>query len=52
MVYINGEHNKEKETIDEFTTRKEAKQALIEYKLSYPTDFKLWLSQRPCKGWK
>lgn len=50
MKYINGSYNGEKETIDEFSTYKEAREMLKEYQLAYRgSGFTLWISQRPCK---
>lgn len=50
MVYIQRKGNGYLETVDEFTTYKEAKQALHEYQLS-DTGAHYYLSQRACKDW-
>ena len=39
-----------RETVDEFTTRKEARAMLAEYRLSDPSAH-YYLSSRPCKSW-
>ena len=52
MVYININSYGEKETIDEFETRKEGLKMLREYQLAYQgSGIDLWLSQRACKDW-
>lgn len=49
-VYINRIGGGYRETVDEFTTRKEARAMLAEYRLSDPAgDY--YISSRPCKGW-
>jgi len=53
MVYINGKYqNQETETVDEFETRKEAKEMIKEYRLAYGPGWSLWLSQRSTKDWR
>lgn len=52
MTYINGEYNRQRETIDAFETRREAVAALIEYRMAFSGDWELWLSSRPCANWK
>lgn len=54
MVYINGKsvYDNEVETIDQFSTRKEARTMLQEYKLAYGGSYTLWLSQRATKEWR
>jgi hypothetical protein len=39
------------ETVDEFATRKEAREMLREYRMSEP-GVSFYLSSRPCKAWK
>lgn len=41
----------QRETVDEFDTRKEAFAMLAEYVMSDP-DGSYYLSSRPCRGWK
>lgn len=54
MTYINVIwSNNDRETVDEFTTRKEARRAIKEYRLAYGNCYKrLYLSSRCCKSWK
>lgn len=48
--YVNRNGQGIRETVDEFTDRKEAKRCLAEYRLADPSaDY--YLSRRPCKGW-
>jgi hypothetical protein len=49
-VYITRKGQGYLETVDQFDTRKEAKAALQEYRLSDPSA-SYYLSARPCKGW-
>lgn len=51
MTYIQRRGNGHLETVDEFTTRKEARSAPAEYRLSDPAAT-YYLSQRACKGWR
>jgi hypothetical protein len=51
MIYIQRKEGRELETVDEFTTRKEARAALIEYRISDPSAY-YYTSSRPCKHWK
>lgn len=51
MIYIQRRDQWQLETVDEFTTRKEARAMLIEYRISDPSAA-YYLSQRPCKHWK
>lgn len=51
MVYIQRKGDGYLETVDEFTTRKEAWAMLSEYQLSDPYGF-YYLSTRACKAWK
>ena len=51
MIYIQRKGNGYLETVDQFTTRKEAREMLSEYQLSDPYA-EYYLSQRACKGWK
>ena len=53
MVYINGKYqNGETETIDQFETRKEAREMIKEYRMAYGLDYTLWLSQRATNAWR
>lgn len=49
-VYITRKGQGHLETVDEFETRKEAREALREYCLS-DSSASYYLSGRPCKGW-
>ena len=49
MIYIQR-RSSTLETVDEFESRREAKAALIEYKLADPSAF-YYLSTRPCRAW-
>ena len=51
MIYIQRKDSNGLETIDEFETRKEAREMLKEYKLSDPYGY-YYLSSRCCKHWK
>ena len=53
MFYINRYDNQTKqlETVDEFTTRKEARLMCYEYILSDQAA-EYYISTRPCKDWK
>lgn len=51
MFYIQRKGDGYLETVDEFPTRKEAKAALTEYRLSDPTAH-FYISTRACKAWK
>jgi hypothetical protein len=50
MIYIQRKDANQLETVDSFTTRKEAKEVLYEYRLS-DTSAYYYLSSRACKGW-
>jgi len=50
-VYIQRKGQGYLETVDEFTTWKEARAMLAEYRMSDPSG-EFYLSSRPCKGWK
>lgn len=50
MTYIQRNGQGTRETVDEFTTRKEARAMLAEYQLADPSA-NYYLSSRPCKGW-
>ena len=50
MTYIQRNGNGYLETVDQFSTRKEAKIALMEYQLSDPYA-EYYLSTRPCRGY-
>lgn len=51
MYYIQRKQGRDLETVDEFTTRKEARLMLAEYCLS---DFSAayYISSRACRHWK
>ncbi len=50
-VYINRKDRYNRETVDEFETRKEARAALSEYVLADRSGH-YWVSSRAWKGWK
>lgn len=49
-TYIQRKDALQLETVDEFATRKEARLALIEYRLA-DRAASYYLSTRPCKAW-
>ena len=50
MIYIQRKEGRDLETVDEFTTQKEARAMLKEYRISDPSgDY--YMSQRACKNW-
>lgn len=51
MIYIQRKGNGYLETVDEFTTRNEARAMLAEYRMSDPTGH-FYLSQRACRSWR
>ena len=51
MIYIQRKGGGYLETVDEFSTRKEAREMLAEYQLSDPYGH-YYLSSRACRGWK
>lgn len=51
MIYINRFGQGVRETVDEFTTRKEAREMLREYRMSDPSA-RYWVSSRACRDWK
>jgi hypothetical protein len=51
MIYIQRRADRQLETVDEFSTIKEARAMLIEYRISDPTAT-YYLSRRPCNEWK
>jgi hypothetical protein len=51
MIYIQRKGDGYLETVDEFSTRKEARAVLAEYRLA-DTSAHYYLSTRPCKDWK
>jgi hypothetical protein len=51
MIYIQRKDGYGLETVDEFTTRKEARLMVLEYRLSDPYAI-YYLSSRACKHWK
>jgi hypothetical protein len=50
MNYINRYGQGERETVDEFSTFKEARLKVIEYQMS-DTSAEYWISSRACKRW-
>lgn len=50
MIYIQRKGQGYLETVDEFTTRKEARKMLSEYRLSDPSA-NYYLSSRACRDW-
>jgi hypothetical protein len=50
MKYIQRKDGRELETVDEFTTAKEARGMLKEYRIS-DTSAAYYISSRPCKAW-
>jgi len=51
MIYIQRRESRQLETVDEFSTLKEARAMLIEYRTSDPRAT-YYLSRRPCNEWK
>lgn len=51
MTYIQRKDGRYLETVDEFSTHKEAREMLAEYRLSDPSGY-YYLSSRPCNDWK
>lgn len=49
-IYIQRRDGRQLETVDEFESRKEARETVKEYRISDPTA-KFYLSSRPCKSW-
>jgi len=49
-IYINRRDRRYRETVDEFPTRKEAREMLQEYRTGDRAGA-YWISARPCKGW-
>ena len=50
MVYINKKCDNGTETVDEFETRKEAREMLAEYRMSDRAS-EYYMSQRACRDW-
>jgi hypothetical protein len=50
MIYIQRRDARNLETVDEFTTRKEARAMLREYQIS-DNSAEFYISTRACKGW-
>jgi hypothetical protein len=50
VTYIQRKDGRTLETVDEFSTRREARTMLAEYQTADPTA-RHYLSTRPCKGW-
>lgn len=51
MIYIQRKDARHLETVDEFTTWKEARAMVAEYRLSDPAGF-YYLSRRCCRSWR
>lgn len=51
MIYIQRRDQWQLETVDEFSTMKEARAMLQEYRLSDPSAH-YYTSSRPCRSWK
>ena len=51
MIYIQRRDQWQLETVDEFSTMKEARAMLQEYRTSDPSAH-YYTSSRPCKQWK
>jgi hypothetical protein len=51
MYYIQRKEGRSLETVDEFTTAKEARAMLHEYRTADPSAAH-YISRRPCKHWK
>ena len=51
MRYIQRRGNGYLETVDEFTTHREAREMLKEYRLSDPSAY-FYISQRSCADWR
>jgi len=51
MYYIQRKDGRELETVDEFTTYKEARAMVREFQFS-DTSASYYISQNPCKAWK
>lgn len=51
MLYINRYGQGQRETVDQFATRAEARRMLAEYRLSDPSA-RYWISSRACRGWR
>lgn len=49
-IQLKSEHGLE--TVDEFETRKEAREMLAEYRLGDPSGNYYYLSSRACKDWR
>lgn len=50
MYYIQRKEGKELETVDQFDTRKEARDMVKEYQMS-DTSARYYISTRACKHW-
>jgi hypothetical protein len=50
MTYIQRFDGKNRETVDQFESRREAQKMLREYQISDPSA-NYYLSSRACKGW-
>lgn len=50
MVYMQRRDGRQLETVDEFTTWREARAMLVEYRLGDTTAY-YYLSRRPCRAW-
>lgn len=50
MVYVQRHGQGQRETVDQFDTRREALAMVQEYREADPSA-RYYLSSRPCKGW-
>lgn len=51
MVYVQRKDSHQLETVDEFTSWREARAMVIEYRMSDPSAT-YYLSKRACKDWR
>jgi hypothetical protein len=51
MIYIQRRADRQLETVDAFSTIKEARSMLIEYRKADPSAT-YYMSRRPCNDWK
>ena len=52
MTYINSKQCGTVETIDQFETRKEAREMIAEYRMAFGAGYNLYLSTRCTKDWE
>lgn len=51
MFYIQRFGDGQRETVDEFTTRREARAMLAEYRMADPSAY-YYISSRACRAWR